>query len=200
MGLFDQLARYTEPGKEANTYNVEEFGTPAKSLFTSTTIMQLFHHIDVKDENENLVYQSEAKFPSLHDKTDVTDMTGRIVAHMEKKLFSLHNRHTVTMADGTQFDLSSELFHVVKDIINIDGLGWQIRGNILAVNFQLYDRDGSIIAVISQKMVSAFDKFRIDLYKPEYEETVVAILITLQHILRDRESTETTTSASVSSD
>ena len=169
-------------------------------LFTSTTVMQLFHHIDVKDENENLVYQSEAKFPSLHDKTDVTDMTGRVVAHIEKKLFSLHDRHTVTMADGTQFDLSSELFHVVRDIINIEGLGWQIRGNILAVNFQLYDRDGSVIAVISQKMVSVFDKFRIDLYRPEYETTVVAILVTLQHILRDRENTETTTSASVSSD
>jgi len=200
MGLFDKFARYTGPGEEANSFNAEEFGTPAKSLFTSTTVMQLFHHIDVKDGDDNLLYQSESKFPSLHDKTDITDASGRQVAHMERKLFSLHDKHTVTMENGTEFELSNELFHVVKDVINIEGLGWQIRGNILAVNFRLYDQDDNIIAVISQKIMTALDQFRIDLYKPEYEETVVAILITLQHILRDRENTETTTSGAVSSD
>ncbi len=200
MGLFDKIARYTGPGEEANAFNAEEFGTPAKSLFTSTTIMQLFHHIDVKDENDNIVYQSESKFPSIHDKTDITDASGRRIAHMERKLFSLHDRHTVSMEDGTEFELSNELFHVVRDVINIEGLGWQIRGNVLGVNFQLYDGADNIIAVISQKILTVLDQFRIDLYRPEYEETVVAILITLQHILRDRENSETATSASISSD
>ena len=42
----------------------------------------------------------------------------------------------------------AEFFHIIKDITNIEGLGWQLRGNILGLNFQLYDADGGIIAVI----------------------------------------------------
>ena len=57
------------------------------------------------------------------------------------------------MADGTHFELSNELKHIVKDVTNIEGLGWQLRGNIIGLDFQLYDTKGGIIAVISQKAV-----------------------------------------------
>ena len=103
------------------------------------------------------------------------------------------------MADGTRFEVSTELFHLVKDINNIEGLGWQLQGNILALNFQLYDSDGSIIAVISQKMLSLHDKYCLDIYRPEYEDKVVAILITLQHMIRDREAASSSSSSSSSS-
>ncbi len=62
-----------------------------------------------------------------------------------------------------------------------------MKGNILELNFELYDRDGSIIAVIGQKIVSLHDKYCIDIYRPEHEKTVIAILIALQHMIVDRE-------------
>ena len=37
-----------------------------------------------------------------------------------------------TMADGTQFQLSNELWHLVKDITNIEGLGWQTEETEIA--------------------------------------------------------------------
>ena len=151
------------------------------------------------DENESIVYQANTKFPSLHDKTDITDAAGHQVAHIERKFFSLHQRHFVTMADGESFELSNELFHLFKDITNIEGLGWQLRGNILGLNFELYDGSGNIIAVIGQKMLSLHDKYCVDIYRPEYEKTVVAILITLQHMIRDRENASSASSSSSSS-
>ena len=92
------------------------------------------------------------------------------------------------MADGLQFELSNEVLHIIKDITNIEGLGWQLQGNILGLNFELYDQNGSIIAVIGQKMLSIHDKYCIDIYRREYEEIVVAILVTLQHMIRDRQA------------
>ena len=103
------------------------------------------------------------------------------------------------MADGESFELSNELFHLFKDITNIEGLGWQLRGNILGLNFELYDGSGNIIAVIGQKMLSLHDKYCVDIYRPEYEKTVVAILITLQHMIRDRENASSASSSSSSS-
>lgn len=188
MGVFSKVHRFHDVGEEPNVNNVSNFGVPAYSLFTSTKVFTLHHHIDITDSNENIVYQARTKAISLHDKTDVFRVSGEPIAHIERKFLSLHERHYVTMADGLQFELSNELLHIVKDITNIEGIGWQLRGNILGLNFELYDGNGRIIAVIGQKMMSLHDKYCIDIYRSEFEEIVVAILVTSQHMIHDRSS------------
>ena len=196
MGVLSKIHRFREAGEQANVNNVDVFGEPARSLFTSTKVFTLHHKIDITDDHEQIVYQAQTKFPSLHDKTDITDAAGDPVAHVEKKIFTLHQRHFITMADGQSFELSNELFHLIKDITNIEGLGWQLRGNILGLNFELYDQGGNVIAVIGQKMISIHDKYCVDIYQPDLEKQVVAILITLQHMIRDRENRTAAASSS----
>ena len=200
MGVLSRYLRFHEAGEAANINNVDRYGEPVKSLFTTTKVFSLHHHIDITDENGDAVYQAHTKFPSIHDKTDISDASGNHVAHMERKLFTLHERHTVTMADGSRFELSNELFHLIRDITNIEGLGWQLQGNIAGLNFQLYDNDNRVIAVIGQKLFSVHDKYCIDLYIPEYEKAVVAILITLQHMIKDRAAVAASSVSSGSSD
>ena len=198
MGVFSKHHRYREAGEQANVNNVERFGEPVRSLFTSTKVFTLHHKIDITDDREQVVYQASSKFFSLRDKTDITDAAGNQVAHIERKIFTIHQRHFVTMADGLQFELSTELLHLIKDVTNIVGLGWQLRGNIIGLNFELYDRDGSVIAVIGQKLFSLHDKYCVDIYRPEQEAVVVAILVTLQHMIRDREAAASSSSSSES--
>lgn len=186
MGVFSRYHRFREAGEEANVNNVQMFGEPALSLFTTTKVFTLHHHIDITDEQGSIVYQADTKFPSIHDKTDIRDAEGRHVAHIERKLMTLHERHNVTMADGKKFEMSNELFHLVKDITNIEGLDWQLRGNIAGLNFELYDGQDRVIAVIGQKMLSMHDKYCIDLYQPEFQDITIAILVTLQHMIKDR--------------
>lgn len=198
MGVFSKYHRFREAGEEANVNNVERFGQPVRSLFTSSKILSLHKDTDITDENGNVIYHSASKFLSLHDKTDITDSIGNHVAHIERKFFSLHERHFITMADGRYFELSNELWHLVKDVSNIEGLGWVLQGNIAGLNFELYDQAGQIIAVISQKMFSVHDKYCVDIYRPEEEKTVVAILVTLQHMIKDREASAAASSSSSS--
>ena len=199
MGVFSKYHRFREAGEAANVNNVARFGEPAYSLFTTSKVFTLHKHIDITDAQERVVYEANTKFPSLHDKTDVTDAHGNQVAHIERKVFTLHERHFVTMADGTSFQISNELWHLVKDVTNIEGLGWQLQGNIVGLNFELYDADGGIIAVIGQKMFSIHDKYCIDIYRPDLEPTVIAILVTLQHMVKDREAAAAASSSSSSS-
>ena len=133
MGMFSKYHRYREAGEAANVNNVARFGEPHHSLFTTSKVLTLHKHIDITDERERVVYESNTKFPSLHDKTDITDA------------------------------------------------------------------EGKHIAVIGQKMLSLHDKYCIDIYRPEYEDKVVAILITLQHMIRDRENSAAASSSSSSS-
>ena len=199
MGVFSKYHRYREAGKEANVVNVERFGEPVSSLFTSKKIIDLHHSISITDAQGNVRYKSRSKVISLRDKTDITDGDGKQVAHIEKKIFSLHERHYITMADGKNFELSNELLHIIKDITNIEGLGWQLRGNIAALNFELYDENDKIIALFSQKLLSLHDKYCVDIYQPQYEQYIVAILVTLQHMINDRESSAAAASSSSSS-
>ncbi|MBQ8093432.1 MAG: LURP-one-related family protein [Clostridia bacterium] len=197
--MLSKFHRFREAGEAVNVNNEERFGLPDHSLFTTSKVFTLHHHIDITDDREQVVYQANTKFPSLHDKTDIADAAGNHVAHIERKFFTLHQRHFITMADGSTFEMSTELFHLIKDINNISGLGWQLQGNILGLNFELYDENGQIIAVIGQKMLSIHDKYCIDIYQPEHEDKVVAILITLQHMIKDRENSASSSSSSSSS-
>ena len=199
MGVFFFFFRFREAGEQANVNNVERFGEPVRSLFTTSKVISLHRHTDITDEHEQVVYHAQTKFPSLHDKTDVLDASGNRVAHIERKLLTLHERHFVTMENGTSFQISNELFHIVRDITNIEGLGWQLRGNIAALNFELYDEREQVIAVISQKFLSLHDKYCVDIYQPEHEQAVVAILVTLQHMIKDREARSSFSSSSSSS-
>ncbi len=198
MGVFSKFNRFHEAGEQANVNNVAKFGEPARSLFTSSKIFSIHHRIEITDDQGAVVYRAQSKAISLHDRTEIFDAAENSVAKIWKKLISLHERHFIEMADGTNFQLSNELWHIVKDVTNVEGLGWQLRGNIMALNFELYDADGSIIAVIGQKLFSIHDKYCIDIYKPEHEQKVIAILITLQHMIRDRENAAAASSSSSS--
>ena len=188
MGTFSKLHRFHKAGDDPNVNNVAAFGRPVHSLYTSTRVFTLHHHIDITDDDDRVVYEANSKMISLHDKTDITDASGSFVAHIERKFFSIHERHFIYMDDGLSFELSNEIFHIIRDITNIEGLGWQLRGNILGLNFELYDAYGQIVAVIGQKMLSIHDKYCMDIYQADKEKIVVAIVIALQHMIRDRES------------
>ena len=199
MGVLSKYHRYREAGEAANVNNVERFGQPHHSLFTSTKVLSLKHRIEITDDNENVRYRTQRKVVSLHDRTEIYDANDRLVAKMWKKFLSLHERHFVQMADGTEFQLSNELWHIVKDVTNIEGLGWQLRGNIAGLNFELYDAAGNVIAVIGQKMFSLHDKYCVDIYQPDKEAIVVVILITLQHMMKDRAAASSASFSSSSS-
>ena len=73
-----------------------------------------------------------------------------------------------------------------KDITNIRGLDWKLKGNVIGLNFTLFDQNSDPIASIGQKLVSMHDRYSIDLYQPRHEKTVVAIVIQLQKMLTAR--------------
>ena len=81
---------------------------------------------------------------------------------------------------------------------NVVANGYMDIHPIAGLNFRLYDADEQIIAVISQKLLSIHDKYCVDIYKPEEEPVIVAILVTLQHMMADRAMFSSLTSSSSS--
>lgn len=186
MSILSRLQGFHAAGEGPNEVNTEKYGVPARSIYTVLDPGDLHQKIEVKDEQGQTLYWTKSSVFTLKGKTDIFDASGTQVAHLEKKPVSLHEKHFITMANGQKFTLSNELLHIIKDITNIEGLDWKIKGNIIGLNFTLFDQNDEPVAAIGQKMLSVHDRFSIDLYQPQYEKTVVAIVIQLQKMLTAR--------------
>ena len=186
MGILSRIQGFHAAGEGPNEVNTEKYGVPARSIYTVLDPGDLHQKIEVKDEQGQTLYWTKSSVFTLKGKTDIFDASGTQVAHLEKKPVSLHEKHFITMANGQKFTLSNELLHIIKDITNIEGLDWKIKGNIIGLNFTLFDQNDEPVAAIGQKMLSVHDRFSIDLYQPQYEKTVVAIVIQLQKMLTAR--------------
>ena len=55
MGVFSKYLRFREAGEQANVNNVERFGEPVRSLFTTSKVISLHRHTDITDEHEQVV-------------------------------------------------------------------------------------------------------------------------------------------------
>ena len=193
------FSHYHGHNDSSNIEVQEMYGKPAKSLFISTEVFSFHQATEVTDENDQVVYYSNSKFLSFVDDTTVFDAQGNEISNITRKMFSFHGRHYIAMHDGTSFELSNELFHLIKDITNIEGLGWKITGNVLRLNFLLSDENNHPIAYVCQKAFSLHDKYSIDIYDVSKEKEIITIVIALQHMIRDRNASSNASASSSAS-
>ena len=198
QGLGELVESFNDTAETVGKSTVVDYGEPVYSLYTALKLGDLHRQIDVTDEENNVRYYTKSNIIAIKGATDVMDADGNVIAHLEKKPISLHEIHYITMSDGREFTLSNELFHVVDDITNIEGLGWQIRGNIVGLSFNLVDEFDEPVATIGKRMISIHDKYCIDIYKPEHEQVVVAIVIQLEKMIEARQNNESSSSFSFS--
>ena len=193
MGLFSDLKKLGEAvgglnqvAGEVSKTTLEDYGEPEYSLFTALQLGELHRRIDITDAKGGLKYYTQSSVFALKGKTDIMDAGGNVVAHLEKRPISLHEKHFITMADGRSITLSNEIFHIIKDITNIEGLGWQLQGNIIGLTFNLLDEHGRPVARVEKQAISVHDKYSIGIYQPDQEEIVVAIVIQLEKMIEAR--------------
>ena len=193
MGFFSDLKKLGEAAGglnhvagEISKTTLEDYGEPEYSLFTALQLGELHRRIDITDAKGSLRYYTKSSVFALKGKTDIMDAGGNAVAHVEKIPISLQEKHFITMADGRSFTLSNEIFHIIKDITNIEGLGWQLQGNIIGLTFNLLDEHGRPVARVEKQAISVHDKYSIGIYQPDQEEAAVAIVIQLEKMIEAR--------------
>ena len=156
-------------------------------LHTKAKMMSIHDKITIMDEADQVVYSVESKVLSIHHKTFVHDAQGRQVAEITQKPLSLHETHDIQMADGERIELKTELLHFMDDVIDLEGLGWQLRGDILQHNYQILDERGIQVASTHQKWVSVHDVYYIDVLDESQLDRIVCIYVALEQIIRARE-------------
>ena len=203
MGLLDDLGELVQNvndvASDISKSTIDDYGEPEYTLYTARKLEDIHREIDIFDEDGNLRYYTKSAIIAITGKTDIMDEEGKVIAHLEKKPISLHQKHFIDMKDGRHITLSTELFHIIEDITNIEELGWQIKGNIIAHHFNILDENGEPVATVGRQAISIHDKYSIGIYQPVHEEVVVAIVIQLEKMLADRDLNSSSSSFSTES-
>ena len=141
---------------------------------------------DVLDENGNLLYRVHSRALSIHDKTYIEDTSGNEVAYIHAKAVSIHHVYYVELASGASFELHEELNHV-KDVIDVEPIGWQLRGDsIIEFDFHVYDDQQRTVATAHRNVVSLHDIYDMDVLDESKADIVVAIFVIMRHIVEQR--------------
>ncbi len=156
-------------------------------LHAKSKMLSIHKKMEIMDESDQVMYTVESKAISIHDTTYVRGADGREVATITHKPISLHETHDVTFADGSVVEVRTEWFHVMRDVIDLEGLGWQLRGDVLQHNYEFVNQLGAVIARTHQKWVSLHDVYYIDVIDESQLDRIVAIYVALERIIRERE-------------
>lgn len=156
------------------------------NLHMKSKVFSLHGKMDILDEEENIVYTVESKAISIHNKTYLQDSQGNEIAYIYRKPISLHETHFVEMNNGVNFELRTEWFHIVKDIINIEELGWSLRGDFFQHNYEILDENERVIASTHMKWFSIHKVYYIDIMDDSKIDTIVALDVALERIMQDR--------------
>lgn len=93
------------------------------------------------------------------------------------------------MASGLSFEISTELFHLTKDIIRIDSLGWELHGDITSHDYQIIDEaTHTILATVHRKFFSLHDVYEIEINDEQQRDVLMAAIIVLEHIHSQRDA------------
>ena len=157
-------------------------------LHSKSKMFSLHQKMEIMDEADQVVYTVESKVLSIHNTTYVHNAAGEQVAVITHKPISLHEVHDIELADGEKIELRTELMHFFDDVINLQGLGWQLRGDMLQHNYEILNERGETVATTHQKWVSLHDVYYIDILDESQTDRVIAIYVALEKIIREREN------------
>ena len=156
-------------------------------LHSKSKMFSLHQKMEIMDEADQVVYTVESKVLTIHNTTYVHNAQGDEVAVITNKPVSLHETHEIRMASGEQFEMRTELMHLMDDVIDLDGIGWQLRGDMLQHNYQILNERGEMIATTHQKWVSVHDVYFIDVLDEGQVDKIVSVYVALEKIIRARE-------------
>ncbi len=156
-------------------------------LHAKSKMLSIHKKMEILDESEQVLYTVESKAISIHDTTYVRNAEGQTVATIRHKPISLHETHVIEFADGEEVEVRTEWFHVLDDVIDLEGLGWQMRGDILQHNYEFVNSLGGVLARTHQKWVSLHDVYYIDVLDEAQLDRIVTVYVALERIIRERE-------------
>ena len=157
-------------------------------LYVNEKIISLHNKFYIKDKNDVDVYEISSKFFSFGDKTTISDMQGNEIAYIEQELLHITPNYNVYIDGEFVFKIKKK-FQLTKNDYSLSN-GYSVDGNILSLDFEVYDDNNKLIGSIKRKIISIGDRYEITIDDVSKKEIILAIIVAITNdINRGQDST-----------
>lgn len=139
---------------------------------------------DIYDANQRPVYTVKGELISLGRKLHIYDSQTRDrVASVHQKLLTIFPKFDV-LVKGKRIATIRKHWSFFSPKYSIDELGWTIKGNIWAHDYQLYDRSGKRVASVGKKLFAWSDTFEITPHNDEVDPVhIIAVVLAIDTVM-----------------
>ena len=157
-------------------------------LLLTQALFTVHQKIKIEDDKGQLRYTVKSGLIDIKDKTIIENADGDVVARVERKPVSIHEVHKIHMETGKvrELEIAGKLIDPISDDFRIKGNDWKIKGRILEHDYKIIGKTGKKLATVHKKWLSLREVYVIDVEKEERMDTIVAVVIALEHIIQDR--------------
>ena len=146
-------------------------------LYMKEKVFSWNERFTVKDENGWDKYFVEGEFFSLGKKLHLLNVHGEEVAFIQQRLFTLMPRFSVTVAGRELAEIRKEFTLFFQRYV-IDGLGWEIDGDVWAHDYVIR-KNGRTIVRITKEWLTWGDSYVLDILDPADELVALAVVLTV---------------------
>ena len=150
-------------------------------LYMKEKVFSWNERFTVKDENGWDKYFVEGEFFSLGKKLHLLGVYGDEVAFIQQQLWTWMPRYTVSM-DGQEIAEIRKEFTFFFQRYVIDGLGWEIEGDVWAHDYEIR-KNGRVIVRITKEWFTWGDSYMLDISDPADEIIALAVVLTIDCVV-----------------
>lgn len=133
-------------------------------LYLKQKVFSFFDNFTAKDESGNDIYFVEGRL-AFGKQLEVFNSNGQSVAYITQKLMSFLPRFDIELKGKHTCTVIRE-FSFLGQNYTIEGIGWDLRGDFLAHEYQLYENE-KVIMDMTRALFSWGDSYEISIEKEE---------------------------------
>lgn len=157
-------------------------------LYMKQKMFSFKQDFNIVDENQQPVYKIDGELISIGRKLHIIDLKqNQEVALVKQKIMTLMPQVDVLVRGELVTSIRKKLTFF-KDEYNVSDLGWTIKGDILAHDYDIYDAERDHIATINKKYFAFSDSYEFDIDESEVDPVyVIAVILAIDAVLDSRQ-------------
>ena len=149
-------------------------------FYIKQKVFTLVDKFSIYDENGNEAYWVEGDFFTIGKKLDLFDKDNNHKAHIHQKVLSFLPRFFIQI-NGVDVAEVVKHISVFKQKLSVGGYNWEIEGNFLAYEYDIY-HNGNTIATISKEWFTFGDAYSIDVADGVDPVSVICVVLIIDAI------------------
>lgn len=150
-------------------------------LYMKQRVFSWGDQFHIVDENGNARYSVQGEVFTFGKKLHIFDYAENEVAFIQQKVFSFLPKYYILRGDAVIAQIIKE-FTFFKHVYTVEGLGWTVRGDFFAHDYEVLQGNRTIVRV-SKHWFTWGDSYEIDIANGVDEVNALAVVLVIDACL-----------------